>query len=146
MEKKRSVVVVISSIFLLLYGIVTTLFMTLFIVAFLTPDSQFSKNLLANINIDKMHNTFWAVSLHEIPICLVYMFLGVFAFVSGIGILRLQDWGRKLFMLLVALDMLEAIINSIFLKQSLLSETPWLIFDCVVLFYFTRPKVKEQFK
>ena len=120
--------------------------MVLFIVAFLIPESQFSINILSNIDIDKMHEEFWAVSLHEIPICLVQMFFGVCAFVAGIGILRLQHWGPKLFMLLVVVDILESIANTSILKNSLLPEVPWIIFGCIVLFYFTRPKVKEQFK
>ena len=146
MEKKRAVGTIIFPIFLLLYGIVTTIFMALLIAAFLIPESQFSIKILANINIDKMHEEFWAVSLHEIPICLVQMFFGVCAFVSGIGILRFKDWGPKLFMLLVVADILEGVANSIILKQSLLPNVPWIIFGCIVLFYFTRPKVKEQFK
>ena len=146
MKKKRSVGTIIFPIFLLLFGVVTTIFMVLFTVAFLIPESQFSIKILANINIDKMHQEFWTVSLHEIPICLAYMFFGICAFVAGIGILKLQDWGPKLFMLLVTADILENIANSIILKQSLLPEIPWIIFGCIVLFYFTRPKVKEQFK
>ena len=146
MKKKRAVGTIIFPIFLLLIGTVTTIFMTLFIIAFLIPESQFSIKILASININKMHQEFWSVSLHEIPICLIQMFFGICAFVSGIGILKLQDWGPKLFMLLAAVDILTHIINSIVFKQSLLPNLPWIIFNCIVLFYFTRPKVKEQFK
>ncbi|MDP8234377.1 MAG: hypothetical protein P9M06_06225 [Candidatus Saelkia tenebricola] len=146
MKKKRPVGAIISSIFLLIWGTAITIFMLLLTIAFFIPESQFSIKMLANINTAKMHEDFWSVSLHEIPICLAHMCFGVCAFVAGIGILKFQDWGPKLFMLLAIVDILTSIINSIVFKQSLLPEAPWIIFNCIVLFYFTRPKVKKQFE
>ena len=146
MKKKRSVGTILFSIFAILFGAMMVTLMVALIIAFLTPQGQFSKNLLQNIKIEEMHDVFWAVNLHEIPICLAYIFLGTCTLVAGVGLVTLQDWGRKLFLLVVAYDVIETIANMIMLKHTLAPQIPWLIFDCVAFFYFTRPKVREQFR
>lgn len=145
MAEKKPLGVMLASIYLLFYGVIVSIFMVIMIAAFLSPGSQFSSNILSNINKSAMHATFWAGSLHEIPICIVYLFLGTCSIASGVGILMRQDWARKLFMIIASYDILENVINTIFLKQSLPKGVPWVIFDCIILYYFTRSKIKNRF-
>lgn len=146
MADKKPLGVILASTYLLFYGVVTSIFMVIIITALLTEGSQFSGNILSNINKDAMHDTFWAGPLHEVPICLVYLFLGICGIASGVGILMRQDWARKLFMIIASYDILENVLNIIFLKHALLKSLPWIIFDCIILFYFTRPKIKYRFE
>ena len=145
MQQKKPIGVILLSIYLLFYGVVTSVFMVILIAAFLSPQSQFSSNVLSNINKDAMHKTFWAGSLHEIPICIVYLFLATCALASGVGILFRQDWARIIIMIFASWDIIENIVNTIIIKQPLAGGVPWIIFDCVILFYLTRPKVRDRF-
>ncbi len=91
---------------------------------------------------------------------LQYLFRGFFVLypvITGIGILLLKEWARKLAIIFAILTTILAIfvclaksfINpEIFFKNvyDLIANISMIIIGSLLLYFFTRPKVKEQFK
>lgn len=83
----------------------------------------------------------------RLAIALVYLLLALCVLGSGVGILNLKDWGRKLFVLLATFAVLETLINAIFLEGPPLSSGIWeVLFLIIALYFVTRSRVKDQFR
>mgnify|MGYP001616530196 CR=1 FL=1 len=75
------------------------------------------------------------------------LILWVPSFVGAIAVLRLKEWGRKLIIVV-------SLVSFIYFSYRLIMHTVTfevtagmsLIFYVLIIYYFTRPKVKEQFK
>ena len=65
----------------------------------------------------------------------------------GINILRLKAWARKTLVCFSLIGFIGGVVSIIFLAPLPLgSKTSLVIFDGLYLYFFTRPKVKEQFR
>jgi len=85
---------------------------------------------------------------------LIALLVNVGYIVLGISILLLSEFGRKLLLLIAAIDIFRNIV-SLFEYSELWSIDPMIylvipIIGCIIasflIYYLTRPKVKEQFK
>jgi len=67
--------------------------------------------------------------------------------ICGIGVLQLKEWARNLIVSILAIGLLFSILFFVVLASSpLIKKLSNIIFDGLFLWFFTRPKVKEQFK
>ncbi|MFH1259183.1 MAG: hypothetical protein ABII74_05135 [Elusimicrobiota bacterium] len=88
------------------------------------------------------------------PLQLFFIGLAVsYSVISGIGILLLKEWARKLVLIFSILAIIDGLLTffinpQINLKNNLnLGMNIWnIIYFGLVLYYFTRSKTKEQFK
>ena len=98
------------------------------------------------------------------PVISVYFYLlmAPFSLVTGIGLLRLKNWARIAILVISPLVMAENIFTTPYVVAKMAAPDPriarileittWtlvglvLIFNAAILYYFTRPKVKEQFE
>lgn len=70
--------------------------------------------------------------------------IGILFISIGIGLLKLKEWARIAMLILASI----AIVVSPFLILSKPTNNVIviLLFSCFILFFFTRPKLKEQFR
>lgn len=90
-----------------------------------------------------------------------YLIKGPIEIITGLLLLRIKEWGRKLVLLILGYNIITLVfdafvkLNAVLVKQS--NQQVWLVIfitcNLVVLFFelfaiyiFTRSKVKEQFK
>lgn len=92
---------------------------------------------------------------------------GICLFISAVGILKLKNWGRILIILLAIYDLISEVIPDILQSNKIIGDVInqhpnipqqllfligffllilLIIFDIFIIVFFTRPKVKEQFK
>ncbi|MFC1594123.1 hypothetical protein ACFL38_02225 [Candidatus Omnitrophota bacterium] len=99
----------------------------------------------------------------------IFALLGLLWFLAGIGVFRNKNWGRKCFMLSSCLTILTNILSlkGLFiavknlplespildvnqvrnsLNYEILTHAIMILIFALLLFYLTRPRVKEQFK
>jgi len=143
MEKKRSVGVTRMGIIMLLYALLLLLGVTIMI----QPIRPWSAGILAGA-----------------------ILLGIIYLVSSIGILATRNWGRVLAVYLSAFLLLPIVIITIWILVSIISgyverggggpgseviafpmlaltiSLPFILPPLMFFYFFTRPKVKEQFK
>jgi hypothetical protein len=90
------------------------------------------------------------------------MFVSIGMFVGGMGVVRLKTWGRWIVTVILLIDFLMKVFRmyafSFFnialnanVGRSYSELTAWIFFisltlELLILLYFTRPEVKEQFK
>jgi hypothetical protein len=71
-----------------------------------------------------------------------YIAIAPLSIIAGIGLLKIKQWARQLFLLNMLLLLINNILNLTAKNMdSLLSMVLWL----AVIYLFTRPKVKEEF-
>lgn len=98
-----------------------------------------------------LNQTLVTVCYYKGPILKFYalLFVSTLPLIAAIGILMLKEWGRILSILLGLSIMALGIygnIQRIKLLEGLLVVTILGIFGATICWFFTRPKVKEQFK
>lgn len=132
MEKKRSIGVTMFGWILILYSIVGLIKRALFLVNW-----DFHKGFPLEVTSD------W----------ILVLFL-----IAGVGLVKLKNWGRRL-VILAALIKLFFYLKSLYLaftpaykNATGITISFWIsiaifgIIYLLIIYYFTRPKVKEQFK
>ena len=77
-------------------------------------------------------------------------------FIIGLGVLKLKNWSRILLIILMSMNIVAAVaglclaITNVFNKSLTIPEIGFkfisLLICVFVIFFFTRPKVKEQFR
>jgi len=87
------------------------------------------------------------------PLYATAIAIGLLLFYAGIGLLKLKDWSRKvviylnIFLIIYAYSLL--IVFKVKLHKDVIGLLLFVlvnIYFIVPIYYFTRPKVKEQFK
>ena len=101
-------------------------------------------------------DTCYLLSEKGISITLVTFFLfceavNFFQIIYGIGILNLKEWARKMALvvcitILMVYPLLFLIFNVTLVNKDLPKVILALGFPIAIVYYLTRPKVKEQFK
>ncbi len=146
MEKKRSGGITALGSIIILYG--------LFLFFASLGDYWLDNFSTSSISINKLLNilppAIWAYKLAFLS--------GAISILAGIGLMRIKPWGR-MFTLYALVPLLVIVITYYdlpmairFSQQRPYSQLPFLphimriSFGILLLFYFTRPKVKEQFK
>lgn len=85
-----------------------------------------------------------------LPLTVVWVLCLLFSvalFLAGAGIRRLNEWGRKILIALIIIEMIWILGDFIFAKMTLDFLTIIEVIAMLgLLFYFTRPYIKEQFK
>ena len=126
MEKKKSIGVMILTLLILIFGLITTYFAIIGIRLF--PSGLF-KNLPA------------------LKLVWILLPFGILYIASGIGILFLKEWGRKMLLMtspfIFLIYLLLLIIGGIDMR---IMTILYVLMPILFLYFFTRPKVKEQFK
>lgn len=135
--KGKPVAIIIFDILLWLAVGKCVLFVMIFTIQMLDP--QIAEQLIENVHIGIGD---WIVGIYNFIISIIYLVFLTHIFLHGSG----KQWGRKIFLYIVAFDMISAMAKNLFILKSLTPSIPVIIFNCAVLFYLTRPKVKEQFK
>lgn len=141
MDKKRSIGVTI-------FGIIVTLFGGLPIVGllilFLVSIGKDDIVKILTLKNDSISQT-------------LFLFLAyLFFLISGIGILKLKNWARVILITLISINFIASLIGLCFsiikaLKGNInlfyiISAFISLLIFVFVVYFFTRPKVKGQFK
>lgn len=86
-------------------------------------------------------------TLENIPGTFFKAIFGVFHLFVGLEILYLKSWARKAVLFLSTLGLVMGIFLIVsFARISLEWKIIGLLFSGSYLYYFTRPKIKEQFK
>ena len=71
----------------------------------------------------------------------------ILIYISGIAILLRRNWGRLLFLCIIIAGFLSNLVGILIHKALLVPfHALHLLIASIVLFYLTRPRVKEQFK
>lgn len=146
-EKKRSWGVTAVGIFIIIISILAIpVQFPYFITTFQQPIEK-------EIKVDTEISTTLSLGTREMRIAAMRRIVYAIVFlISGIGIIKRKNWGRLLFMTMIAiiflLNLVDIILHRPILDKIISSIRIYslLLFITVTsLFYFTRPKVKEQF-
>lgn len=82
---------------------------------------------------------------------LLSMIIGFLVIISSIGLLKYKEWARKLMIILIVLNLLLGLGSVLFATSKniyiiLITYIFTLIIWGLVLYYFTRPRVKKVFR
>lgn len=148
MEKKRSIGVMVFGVILLIvssYAIITGIFLCKKLISnYYVLDIETFTDLLVSAFI---------VSIEDIVYSFILLLFAILCVFLGIGILRLTNRARILF-LTIATGFLVFCIYATFISPSLIIFNTVLLIPfyilpvlCITgLIFLTRPKIKEQFK
>ena len=143
MEKKRSVGIMICGVIMLFYSL------------YLLRNSTMAFFNFKNLPL------FYRVRMVMRPVCLITLLPGLIYLIASVGILRMKNWSRLLiiyFSILllllifyVAISIIPGIIRRDFEGPAAIGLLPLVLIipllpSLLFLIFFTRPKVKEQFK
>jgi len=136
MEKKRSKGVTVFGILLICSPLIISLVAVILLLTFTSIPLKFF--LKATIKT-------W-MSNYSILIFLAKIFLGV-------GVLKLKEWARKLVIVFAGVGLFGLLINCYIKSDIIFTDNLTLVIMLLsfievslFLYFFTRPKVKEQFK
>ena len=131
MEKKRSIGITLFAIYFILNGIIAI------------PGTIVGSFLRSSMNVKS-----------NLILDIILAILCTIIFIAcGIGLLKRKEWGRKLALIYPFIRAIFILLSIPEIKKIIQSmETPiWffsykLVIPIIILLYFTRSKVKEQFK
>jgi hypothetical protein len=144
MENKRGIGITAFGVIFILIGIILSLLVILIILYFL-PELNYAKNMIGEHG--KLSDA--------LPRILALLIIAITFFSIGRGIIRQRNWARiSMFILLaitspVVIDllMIGAIIGPYLLGYvSVFGGLLYLLFITICFIYFTRRRIKEQFK
>jgi len=145
MEKKRSIGVKVLGVGLLLWLIVNILVLGCLPFFALSENISFSSFL--NNEKELFGNEFLFLLF---PITIIYyinVLYNICVLIASIGILKFKGWGRKLLFTMITIEFLWICGDFILAGQTLdIAVIIEIIIMAGLLYFFTRPKVKEQFK
>jgi hypothetical protein len=123
MEQKRSIsLTILGGIFVFAGGSVT--FIILLDVFYSV--SRFGFKTVAITNLETFRGF------------LIFAVMPIIIYTTGIGILLLRSWARKIVVYIIPLVVL-------FLLSFDSRVTSWLFFTCLLIVYFRRPSIRKQF-
>jgi len=137
MEKKRSVGVTVFGIIMIIVGILGIL------------SSLVGGSMICSIAGVKPHAIFLGVGF-------LFTTIGIMYLIGGFGVLSLKPWARNLTLLLSSFNSILIILMLLGTVKVIVKD-PIAILYCIpqilllflligIIYFFTRPKVKEQFK
>lgn len=86
---------------------------------------------------------------------ILYLILALLSILSGISLFRLRNWGRILFIAFLIFNVVCLAIRCYYIhlerirgfyKNSYLGVSLTMVFLFLLIFFFSRPRVKEQFR
>ena len=148
METKRSKAITIFGILVIIIGLLRLI---AFLLLFTTPLLLLSPNELTWQNVSNFISLITQEIQKQIGISVfqlsVSQFLNLGFFISGIGILFLKSWARRLLLGLSIIGVFLIISGALFQGIRIVTNNIDITaFYIASVYFFTRPNVKEQFK
>lgn len=140
MDKKRSIGVTIFAIIGLIFSGILSFVTSLFYIY----------GSFKAINDSFVLVRFGAITSQILLISFIQFFVAIGLIIASLNLFKLKEWSRKLFLCLnTVLFFLVSALNpriTKFTKDSIIELAISSIYYLVFIYFFTRPKVKEQFK
>jgi len=158
MEKKRSIGVTVFGWVLITYFLYNAIFTLLW--SFFIPETPRSIEPVATfMRLKLAHPSMVLMKLWFVGNLITGPFLFISSIIAGIGVLKLKTWSRKFVVFIYSLGIISKLVQicivlskdsdvNYFFYKEIEFFSFWLnwVFYIAIIYFFTRPKVKEQFK
>ena len=142
MNKKISIGIEVLGIAILIIGIYFALVMIFPYIMAVHKNISFSTYLA-----DLMTNDFLCLFLSKEIVYFIAHAFFIFVLFAGIGILKFKEWGRRTIITLSAIEIIWYLSDCVFAnKLFAIDGAVEMLILLGLLLFFTRSKVKEQFK